>query len=138
MVTAEKPTETEAGREAWSSLDLARRVADLASEKKAAGTVIIQVREALQVTDYFVVTQGKNRRHLNVIAEHVSKELKQTGLYRIGGTPMNDENWVLLDFGPVVLQVFSAAARTYYDLENLWGDCPRVPWSDPDPPPTEE
>ena len=46
----------------------------------------------------------------------------------MGGSPQPDESWVLLDFGPVVLHVFSPKARKFYDLENLWGDCPRVKW----------
>ena len=113
----------------WDSLELARRIAGYADDKKALDVVILDVEEALQVTDYFVIATGRNRRHLGVVAESAAKELKQHGIHRLQGTPFNDENWVVLDFGDVVLHVFSAAARDFYDLENLWGDCEAVEWT---------
>ena len=120
------------GEERWDSTELARRIAALADEKKAVGTVLVHVEPALQVADWFVITQGRNRRHLSVLAEHVAKELKQHGIYRLAGTPFNDENWVVLDFGSVVLHVFSPQAREFYDLENLWGECESIPWKPAD------
>lgn len=113
----------------WSSKELAVRVARLADEKQAAKIAVLDVAQAIQVSDYFVLCDGLNKRHLGVIAEHVARELKKEGVYRMGGSPAPDENWVLLDFGPVVLHVFSPKARAYYDLENLWGDCKRVRWN---------
>lgn len=110
----------------WSSKDLATRIARLADEKQATKIVLLDVGQAIQVADYFVICDGQNRRHLGVIASHVAKELKQEGIYRMGGSPLDDDNWVLLDFGPVVLHAFSPKARGYYDLENLWGDCKRL------------
>ncbi len=118
-----KPT-----RGRWSSKRLAVEIARIADEKQAENTVVLDVGQAIQVTDYFVIASGKNRRHIGVIAEHVAKQLKGEGVYRMGGTPMQDENWVLLDFGPVVLHVFGPKARLFYDLENLWGDAKRVKW----------
>ncbi len=128
---ATDPSETveeTTGDERWTSLDLARRVAAFADDKKAVGTLLVNVEEAIQVTDWFVITGGRNRRHISVIAEHVAKELKKDGVHRMAGTPFNDEHWVVLDFGSVVLHVFSPQAREFYDLENLWGECERVPW----------
>ena len=110
----------------WSSKDLAMKIARLADEKQATKIVILDVAQAIQVADYFVICDGQNRRHLGVIASHVAKELKQDGIYRLGGSTLDDESWVLLDFGPVVLHAFSPKARGYYDLENLWGDCKRL------------
>ncbi len=115
----------------WSALQLAKAVARLADEKLATDVVVLDVGQAIQVADYFVVADGKNGRHINAIAESVASELKKDGVYRIGGSPLHDENWVLLDFGPVVLHVFSAKSRAYYDLENLWGDCKRIRWRAP-------
>lgn len=112
----------------WTTRKLATAIARLADEKLAEKVVILDVAQAIQVADYFVVAEGKNARHLKVVAEHVARELKKDGFHRMGGSPLADESWVLLDFGPVVLHVMSAKARAYYDLENLWGDCKRVPW----------
>lgn len=113
---------------AWTSKQLATAVARLADEKQAEKIVILDVAQAIQVADYFVVAQGQNGRHLKAIAENVASSLKKDGFHRMGGSSLGDESWVLLDFGPVVLHVLSPKARAYYDLENLWGDCRRVAW----------
>ncbi len=115
----------------WSSLQLAKAIARLADEKLAERIALLDVGQAIQVADYFVIAEGKNGRHINTVAEFVASELKKEGIHRIGGTPMHDENWVLLDFGPVVLHVFSPKSRAFYDLENLWGDCRRIRWQAP-------
>ena len=112
----------------WSSLQFAKHVARLAEEKLAEKIVLMDVGQAIQIADYFIIAEGKNKRHLTTIAESIASDLKKDGIHRIAGTPMTDENWVLLDFGPVVLHVFSAKGRAFYDLENLWGDCKRLKW----------
>lgn len=114
--------------ESWTSRELAVRIAGLVDEKQAEDILVLEVGPAFQVTDYFVIASGQNRRHLAAMAENVAKELKTHGIHRIGGSSLADENWVLLDFGSVVFHAFSAEARGYYDLENLWGDCEKVDW----------
>jgi ribosome-associated protein len=115
----------------WSALQLAKAIARLAEEKLADEIVVLDVGQAIQVADYFVIANGKTGRHINSVAESIAADLKKEGIYRIGGTPLHDENWVLLDFGPVVLHVFSKKSRAFYDLENLWGDCKRIRWQAP-------
>jgi ribosome-associated protein len=115
----------------WSTLQLAKAMARLADEKLADQIVVLDVGQAIQVADYFVIANGKTGRHINSVAESIASELKKEGIYRIGGTPLHDESWVLLDFGPVVLHVFSPKSRAFYDLENLWGDCKRIRWQAP-------
>ncbi len=130
MVEEQQQTKgTETVDERWDSLELARRIADFADDKKAIDTVILHVEEELQFADYFLITEGRNKRHLSAIAENVAKELKRHGIYRLAGTPFNDENWVVIDFGSVVVHVFSTDGREFYDLENLWGDCTKMEWT---------
>ncbi len=112
----------------WSTLQLAKVIARIADDKLAEKIVLLDVGQAIQVCDYFVVAEGKNKRHLNVVAETVATELKKDGIFRLGGNSLHDENWVLLDFGPVVLHVFTGKSRAFYDLENLWGECKRIRW----------
>lgn len=118
-------------RKKWSTLQLAKRIARLADEKLAERIVLLDVGQAIQVADYFVIAEGRNKRHIGVIAEFVASELKKEGFYRMGGSPLADESWALLDFGPVVLHVFGPKSRSFYDLENLWGDCKRLRWQAP-------
>jgi ribosome-associated protein len=112
----------------WSTLQFARKIARIADEKLAERIVVLDVGQAIQVADYFVIAEGKSPRHIRSVAESVAAELKKDGIHRIGGSTRSDDNWALLDFGPVVLHVFSSRARAFYDLENLWGECKRVRW----------
>ncbi len=121
------------GAATWTARELALHIAQLCYDRQAAKAVVLHVADALQVTDYFVVTEGRNKRHISGVAQHVVTELKKDGLHRLGGSGVRDEQWVLLDFGPVVLHVFSPEAREFYDLEHLWGDCESVVWTPVEP-----
>ncbi len=135
--TTQPETETQSDR--ISGRELAVMIARLADEKQGRKIVVLDVEEALQVTDYFVIVEGRNRRHLGAIAESVAAELKKDGIYRMHGTKFNDEHWVVLDFGPVVLHSMSSDAREFYDLENLWGDCDEIEWqAAPDAAPVDQ
>ncbi len=130
MADTQTHTDDPKETESWTARDLAVHGARLVDEKQGEKIVVMHVGPTIQMTDYFVITKSQNRRHLNAVAEHVSKSLKKEGLYRMGGSSVNDADWVLFDFGAVVLHAFSNEARGYYDLDNLWGDCETVDWRD--------
>lgn len=69
-----------------------------------------------------------NRRHIQTITAEISKELKKKNLLPISAEGVSQGWWVLLDYGTVVVHVFSQEARTFYDLENLWGDAKGLDW----------
>ena len=109
----------------------ARTAAQAASAKGGEETVIIEVGAVLAITDAFVITSGRNGRQVKTIAEEVEARLKADG----GITPLrveglNDSQWVLLDYGDLVVHVFLDETREFYDLERLWSDAPRVAWED--------
>jgi ribosome-associated protein len=109
---------------AWAS-----RAARAADDKLGQDTVVIAVGELLAITDHFVITNGSNRRQVKAIAESVEEQLTSAGgpkPLRIEG--LDDLEWVLLDFGEFVVHVFDTDTRSVYDLERLWGDCPKVDW----------
>jgi ribosome-associated protein len=91
--------------------------------------VILEVGEVLAIVDRFVITSAGNTRQVATIAEEVEARIKQEG----GGGPLrtegfDDQRWVLLDYGDVVVHVFLQEVREYYDLERLWSDVPRQAW----------
>ena len=97
-----------------------------AQEKKAEDTVVLDLRPAADFTDYFVLLSGTNQRQLVAIADAVRDTLRGKG-YRpthVEGYPRHE--WILLDYGDFVVHVFTPATRSFYDLERLWGDAPRV------------
>ena len=105
---------------------LARKMANLLSDKKASDIVILDVRGMTSYADYFVVASGESDRQVSAMAEHVLTNLKETeGLRPIGHEGMETGQWVLLDFGEVVAHLFFTEARSHYDLEGLWADAAR-------------
>jgi len=109
----------------------ARTAARAASAKGGEDTVIIEVGSILAITDAFVITSGHNGRQVKTIAEEVEARLKVDGgikPLRVEG--LGDSQWILLDYGDLVVHVFLDETREYYDLERLWSDAPRVAWED--------
>jgi ribosome-associated protein len=104
--------------------------ANAADDKKATDTVVLNVGEVLTITDYFIVTSGGNARQVRTIADEIDKQLRE----RAGVSPLRTEgrrdlSWVLLDYGPIVVHVFSAEMRRFYDIERLYRDVPTVAWA---------
>ena len=100
-----------------------------ADAKLGTATLILEVGDALAVTDHFVITNGSNSRQVRAIANEVEVQLKMVG----GPSPIRTEgleslDWVLIDYGDFVVHVFSEEARGYYQLERLWKDCPLLDW----------
>jgi ribosome-associated protein len=105
---------------------LARKIANLLSDKKGLDIVLLDVRGMTSYADYFVVASGESDRQVSAMAEHVLKNLKETeNLRPIGHEGMDTGQWVLLDFGEVVSHLFFSEARAHYDLEGLWADAAR-------------
>jgi ribosome-associated protein len=111
-----------------SSLRLARRCAEILDSKKLADISIFHVTEAIQITDYFVLASGLHPRQIRAAADGLVDELEKEGTARRGVEGYAEGKWLLLDFSDVVVHLFMAEQRQYYDLELLWGDSPRVEW----------
>jgi ribosome-associated protein len=91
--------------------------------------VVLEVGAVLSIVEHFVITGAPNGRQVKTIAEEVEDKVRAAG----GGSPirvegLSDATWVLIDYGDVVVHVFLDETRSYYDLERLWGDVPRVDW----------
>lgn len=106
--------------------------AEVAAEKLGSGIVLLDVGEILQIADWFVIASASNVRQVSTIADEVESAIKSldgNGPLRTEG--LDDCRWVLLDFGDVVVHIFLEEVRTFYDLERLWADVPKIAWSDP-------
>jgi len=114
------------------SIALARRVANLARERRGTDVVVMDVRALVDYADAFIVVTGQSARQNLAIAEHVVKSLKADKTYAISKSGLDTGTWICLDLGDVVVHVFDPETRARYDLELLWADAPRV---DPGPAP---
>lgn len=102
------------------SLSLKDKVLDLLESIKAKDIVCMDVKEQTSVTDYMIVASGTSSRHVKSIAGYVAEEAKKVGVNPIGTEGEQSAEWVLIDFGDVVVHVMMPTAREFYDLEKLW------------------
>jgi len=104
-----------------------------ADDKNGLDTVVLLVGEVLAITDFFVITSAANTRQVRTLADEIEVKVKAVGgpaPLRVEG--LHDASWVLLDYGDLVVHVFLADTRRFYDLERLWRDVPRVEWQSPE------
>jgi ribosome-associated protein len=112
--------------------DASRRAAvaaRAAADKKGTEIVVLDVGDIISITEMFVLVSATNTRQVKTIAEEIELALKVTdgaGPRAVEG--LGDATWVLLDFGDMIVHVFLAETREYYDLDRLWGDAPVVEW----------
>jgi len=101
-------------------------VVDVAASKKAANILMLDMRKVTLLADYFILCDGSSVRQINAISEGLIEELKKAGSKRamVEGTP--ESGWMLVDFGSVIVHIFSPEQRAYYQLEELWKDAPIV------------
>ncbi|MDD5448080.1 MAG: ribosome silencing factor [Actinomycetota bacterium] len=110
------------------SLLYAVDAARAADEKKALDIRIMDMREALGITDYFVITSGKTQRQTRRIQERIEEKLGEKGLHPVSREGERDGRWIILDYMDFVVHVFLDEARSFYNLEHLWQDVPFVEW----------
>lgn len=105
-----------------AALDLARRIVELAEDKKAADIVLLDLSALTTLADYFVICSGGSERQLDAIADGIISTLRDERVRPIGreGTPAS--HWVLLDFGSVIVHIFTPPERDYYGLEKYWSE----------------
>ena len=98
---------------------------EAACSRKATDVVALDVRELTSYADVFIVMSANSTRQVKAIADHIRKTLKKTVKpMSIDGT--DEGQWVLMDYGDVILHIFHEPIRGFYDLEGLWADAPRV------------
>jgi len=105
---------------------LARAAVDIASDKKASDVLLLDIRDISTIADYFVICTGNNDRQIQAISDALNEELKKQGarlLYREGTA---ETGWILLDYGDIIVHIFSAKEREYYRLERLWSEAQTV------------
>jgi ribosome-associated protein len=101
---------------------LAKKIAKSASDLKASDIRVLDLTGLSSFTDFFVVCSGTSNRHVQSVADKVVEDQKKAGNSPFGVEGYEKCEWVLVDFGNVVAHVFYPEARTFYNIEKLWGD----------------
>jgi ribosome-associated protein len=104
----------------------ARTAASAADSKKGTDIVALQVTDLTSIADYFVLVTGGSSPHVNALFEAVDEALSHAGREPLHVEGRGEANWILMDYGDVVVHIFMEEVRGFYGLERLWGDAPRL------------
>jgi ribosome-associated protein len=107
--------------------EIAITVAVSALEKKATGLEVIDVSGKVDYADFLVLMSGRSDRHVTALSSSIEEALRKRGKRALAVEGLPHANWVLMDFGDVVVHVFQDDARAAYDIDGLWMDARRVP-----------
>jgi ribosome-associated protein len=105
---------------------MARRIVEVAEDKKAADIVLLDLAGLTTVADYFVICSGGSERQLGAIADGILEALRDMGVRPIGREGEPASHWVLVDFGAVVVHVFTPLERDFYQLEKHWSEAKTI------------
>jgi ribosome-associated protein len=111
-----------------TALDRAILCARVAEDNKARDILVLDMRGITPLYDYFILSTGISRRQIHTIAEETDAALRAEGEARLSIEGYEASRWVVQDYGDIVVHVFDADTRSYYALEDLWADAPRIDW----------
>lgn len=104
--------------------ELIKAAAAFGWAKKARDIVGIDLHEVSSVADYFLIMSGSNKPQLKAISDNIEEKLAERGLRPLRIEGYREAEWILLDYGSLVVHIFADEQRDYYNLERLWGDAP--------------
>lgn len=110
-----------------SAEQVARLAAQVAYDKKAEDIEVLDLSELSDVCDYYVIATGSNNRLVDSVIDEVEEKVRE----KLGEKPFSiegreEKSWILMDYGSVLVHVFTPEAREHYRLEKLWGDAPKL------------
>jgi ribosome-associated protein len=108
------------------ALALAKQLTDWAAEAKAEDIVLLDVRRSTYLADYFVICTATSDRQLSAVSDRLRDEASAAGVEPDHTEGTADSGWVLVDYGDVILHVFSVALREFYHLERVWSEATTV------------
>jgi ribosome-associated protein len=111
--------------------DLAIAAARFGDALKASDIVVLQVGDVLALTEYFVVMSASNKRLVDALVDEIEARVRDaTGRSPVRVEGARENQWVLIDFGDVIVHVFLSEIRDFYEIERLYTDVPKVDWAD--------
>ncbi len=108
------------------TLDKARLCLKIIKERKALTPVLLEVGKLTSVADYFLIASGNSTRQVQAISRHMARRMREEGLKAYGVEGEQEGQWVLMDYGDVVVHIFYDPVRKFYDLEGFWIEAARI------------
>ena len=109
-----------------NAAQIAAIAAKALDDKKAKDVKILRTTEKTVLADYFVICNGTSSTHIKALVDEVDKQLSEAGEPPVRREGLRSDIWVLMDFGCVIVHVFTDEARKFYDLERLWSDAETI------------
>ncbi len=107
-------------------LQLAKKAAEILDNKKGEQIKILEISDLTVIADYFVIATGSSTTHVRALAGEVEYILKQDGTMPLRTEGEDTAGWIVLDYGSVLIHVFSEQSRDFYSLEKVWADAKPV------------
>ncbi len=115
----------------FKSIDIALAAARSADEKQGRNIVILDVGDVLAITDFFVVIDAPNRRLVRTLVDEIEQSVRElSGRSPVRLEGLKEQQWVLVDYGDVIVHVFLDEVRRFYEIERLYRDVGKVDWTD--------
>jgi ribosome-associated protein len=105
---------------------LIQKIINACQETKGQDLAVLDVKEFFDLSDYFVVVSGRSDRQVQGISNRILEDLASINISPVTIEGLEEGQWVLIDFGNIVVHVFYEATRAYYDFDGLWARAPRV------------
>lgn len=104
--------------------EIALRIADILDNKKAADVVVIDIKEKSSFADYFLVATGNSERQVASLQSEVEEKMARDDIHPRTVEGKGNSGWILMDYGDVIVNLFTPEQRERYHIEKVWGDCP--------------
>ena len=128
MTARSNDSQTSAARGSDRGRRLALLAARVAEETRGVDVRVLDLRDLTQMFDYFVVATGSSRRQMHAMADEIEQAVKQELQdVKRGSEGYEEGRWIVLDYGDVMVHLFDAEAREYWDIEHLWNGAAQVP-----------
>ena len=108
------------------TIERVREAVAAADDRKAVDLKVLHLQKVSDFTDYFLICSGTSERQVQAIADAVQEKLRAARVRPLHVEGFNRGQWVLIDYGDLVVHVFQEEPRKFYALERLWGDAPEV------------
>ena len=120
--------QTEKKSSKTSSRQIAKQIAEFASDKKAEDIIVLDMRKIVNFCDYFVICSGNTNRQVKAIAEGIEEGLTKLNIQASLTSGSKTSDWIVFDFGDVVTHIFQKQLREFYRLEYLWQEAKPIEW----------
>lgn len=102
--------------------EMAKLAITALEDKKAEEIKVIDISDISTIADYFIIASGKNRSQIQAMCDNVEETLGRAGIEKKQTEGYQNANWILMDYGDIIVHIFDAENRLFYDLERIWRD----------------